>query len=117
MPRPRAQPNAADALATAAPLATRWIERLLAAHDPPLTVAQFLALRAVAAGRVGAADLARRAAVSAAAVSQLVADLERAGLLDRAAAADDRRRQELELSSLGRTVLSSASSLLRERLG
>ncbi len=30
-----------------APLVSRWIERLLAAHDPPLTVAQYLTLQAI----------------------------------------------------------------------
>jgi hypothetical protein len=40
--------GAAEALAAAAPLATRWIERLLAQHNPPLTVTHYLALRAIA---------------------------------------------------------------------
>ncbi len=39
-PRPRTDADAAQALAAAAPLATRWIERLLAQHQPPLTVAR-----------------------------------------------------------------------------
>jgi DNA-binding MarR family transcriptional regulator len=115
MPRPRSSP--ADALVSVAPLATRWIERLLASHEPPVTVAQFLSLRAIADGGVGAADLARRSGVSGAAVSQLVADLERAGLVERNAAAADRRRRELVLSARGHAVLDSTSSLLRDRLG
>jgi uncharacterized 2Fe-2S/4Fe-4S cluster protein (DUF4445 family) len=65
-----------------APLATRWIERLLAAHEPPLTVAQYLALRAIAAGQISSGELARGAGVSGPAVSQLVAALVDAGLLD-----------------------------------
>jgi len=40
-------PVAASALAAVAPLATRWIERVLAQQDPPLTVPQYLALRAI----------------------------------------------------------------------
>ena len=64
-----------------APLVSRWIERLLAGHDPPLTVAQYLALQAIAEGEVVGAELARRAAVSPAAVSQLLATLEESGLL------------------------------------
>ena len=49
MPRPRHHPNgrqAAEALARTAPLVSRWIERVLAGHDPPFTVAQFLTLQA-----------------------------------------------------------------------
>src|SRR5207237_1105484 len=67
MPRPRHHPNgrqAAEKLVRTAPLVSRWIERVLAAHDPPLTVAQYLALQAVADGEVVGAELARRAAVS-----------------------------------------------------
>src|SRR5690348_3086029 len=116
MPRPRrAQP--VDALVAVAPVATRWIERVLASSEPPLTVAQLLALRAIADGGAGAAELARRAGVSAAAVSQLVAGLERAGYVARTAATRDRRRRELALSESGRAVLDSASALLRDRLG
>ena len=40
--------EAAEALVAVAPLAARWIERLLAAHEPPLSTPQYLALRAVA---------------------------------------------------------------------
>src|SRR6266705_406689 len=64
MSRPRHHPGArqaAEALARTAPLVSRWIERLLAAHDPPLTVAQYLALEAVAEGEMVGAELARRA--------------------------------------------------------
>jgi DNA-binding MarR family transcriptional regulator len=76
MPPPRrSKTEAAEALAAAAPLATRWIERLLAQHDPPLTVTQYLALRAIASERISATELARRAGVSGPAVSQLLAGL------------------------------------------
>jgi DNA-binding MarR family transcriptional regulator len=104
-------------LVATAPLATRWIQRLLAAHQPPLTVAQFLALRAVGSGRVAAADLARRTGVSGAAVSQLVSELEREGLLERAPAAADRRRLELALTGRGRRTLASAQARLRTQIG
>lgn len=109
--------DVADALVATAPLATRWIQRLLAAHRPPLTVSQLLALRAIADGPVAASDLARRAAVSGAAVSQLVAELERDGLVERAAASGDRRRLELALSARGRRVLEAARSSLAEQIG
>jgi hypothetical protein len=48
MPRPRKPANPAEALVGVAPLAARWIERLLASGEPPLTLAQYLALRAIA---------------------------------------------------------------------
>jgi DNA-binding MarR family transcriptional regulator len=119
MPRPRRQlgsHQAAEALVRTAPLVSRWIERLLAAHDPPLTVAQYLALQAIADGEVVGAELARRAAVSPAAVSQLLAALEDDGLLTRARLEDDRRRQPLALTEQGRWALRSAQTSLRERL-
>lgn len=99
-----------------APLVSRWVERLLAGHDPPLTPAQYLVLQAIADADVVGADLARRAAVSPAAVSQLLGALEAAGLLERNRSADDRRRQALALSQQGSGVLASASSLLRQRM-
>jgi DNA-binding MarR family transcriptional regulator len=119
MPRPRNHPadrHAAEALVRTAPLVSRWIERLLAAHDPSLTVAQYLALQAIGDGEVGGSELARRAAVSPAAISQLLAGLEDAGLLTRDRLGDDRRRQSLALTDQGRWVLQSAQTALRERL-
>jgi DNA-binding MarR family transcriptional regulator len=119
MPRPRHDPSgrqAAERLARTAPLVSRWIERVLAAHDPPLTVAQYLALQAIADGEVVGAELARRAAVSPAAMSQLLAALEAAGLLTRERLEDDRRRQPLSLTEQGGWTLRSAQTALRERL-
>ncbi len=109
--------DAAEALVAVAPLATRWIERLLARHDPSLTVPQYLALRAVAREGVSGAELARRTGVSGPAVSQLLAGLADAGLLERRATADDRRRHALTLSPAGEQAFHSAEALLRERLG
>jgi len=99
-----------------APLVSRWIERLLAGHDPPLTVAQYLVLEAVAEGEIVGAELARRAAVSPAAVSQLLAALEEGGLLSRDRLEEDRRRQPLALTEQGTWTLRSAKTTLRERL-
>jgi DNA-binding MarR family transcriptional regulator len=99
-----------------APLVSRWIERVLAAHDPPLTVAQYLALQAIADGDVVGAELARRAAVSPAAVSQLLGTLELQGLVSRERLEDDRRRQPLSLTDEGQWALRSAQTTLRERL-
>jgi DNA-binding MarR family transcriptional regulator len=115
-PRTRHTQDAAEALVTVAPLVSRWIERLLAAHDPPLTVAHFLALQAIANEDISGTELARRTGVSGPAVSQLLAVLVDAGLLQRDAFAGDRRRQTLCLSPVGRRALGSAQKLLRARL-
>jgi DNA-binding MarR family transcriptional regulator len=99
-----------------APLVSRWIERLLAAHEPPFTVAQYLTLQAIADGEIVGAELARRAAVSPAAISQLLAALENAGMLTRDRLDNDRRRQSLALTEHGQWALRSAQTALRERL-
>jgi DNA-binding MarR family transcriptional regulator len=109
--------SAAEALAAVAPLATRWIERLLARHDPALTVPQYLALRAIAREGVTGSELARRTGVSGPAVSQLLSGLASAGLVDRRADAEDRRRQALALSPAGEEAFASAEALLRDQLG
>jgi DNA-binding MarR family transcriptional regulator len=114
-PRPRS-PNTADTLAAVAPLVTRWMERVLAGHDPPLTLGQYLGLRAIAAGVGSAAELARATGVSEAAVSQVIAAFERAGTVERTPAGDDRRRRRLALTSAGERVLQSAQALVRTRL-
>lgn len=119
MPRPRHSKSSretAEALARAAPLVSRWIERVLAVHDPPLTVAQYLALRAIDEEGLVGAELARRTAVSPAAVSQLLATLEAAGLVERLPAQQDRRRQPLALGRQGRLTLRSAQLLLQDNL-
>src|SRR5436305_3450987 len=106
----------AEELAAVAPLVTRWIERLLASHDPPLTVPQYLALRAIAREEVSGAELARRTGVSGPAVSQLLAALADAALLERTTIADDRRRHALTLTTSGARAFQAAEKLLRERL-
>jgi DNA-binding MarR family transcriptional regulator len=112
----RPQTAATDALIAVAPQLTRWIERLLAGHHPPLTLAQYLALRAISQGVESGSEIARRAGVSGPAVSQLLAALTDAGLIDRAAIATDRRRYRLALPAAGVAALRSAESLLRRRL-
>src|SRR5262249_34031924 len=119
MPRPRhhlGPQQAAQALVRTAPLVSRWIERLLAVHDPPLPAAR-CGVRGPAAGgeTVGPAP-PRRAAVSPAAVSQLLTALEDGGLLSRARLEEDRRRQPLVLTDQGKWALRSAQTTLRERL-
>jgi DNA-binding MarR family transcriptional regulator len=116
-PPRRNETQAAEALAAAAPLATRWIERLLAQHDPPLTVTQYLALRAIAREGVSGTELARRAGVSGPAVSQLLTGLAEAGLVERHVVEEDRRRVALALSPSGERAFSGAEALVSERLG
>jgi DNA-binding MarR family transcriptional regulator len=117
MPQPRRpHPEAAEALVAVAPLVSRWIDRLLAAHEPALTTAQFLVLRAIAIEAVSGSELARRTGVSGPAVSQLLAGLADAGLLERHEFSEDRRRQTLALSAPGTQALASAHALLRDRL-
>jgi DNA-binding MarR family transcriptional regulator len=116
-PKPKRHARQAGAaLAATALLTSRWVERLLASHDPPVTVAQYLALRAIEAEPLSAAELARRTGVSGPAVSQLVSTLESAGLVSRGAPLEDPRTRELALKPAGKRVLLSANELLSERL-
>jgi DNA-binding MarR family transcriptional regulator len=108
--------DAAQALVTVAPLVNRWIERLLASHQPPLTVAQFLALQAIASEELIGTEIARRAGISGPAVSQLLAGLVGANLIARSEFEGDRRRRALRLTKAGERILRSAQKLLRERL-
>ncbi len=103
-------------LARVAPLVSRWVERVLAEGDPPLTVAQYLALEELASGGVLATDLAAGAGVSRSAASQLVGSLENAGLLERTEASEDRRLQPLILTTTGRRALRASRRLLGKRL-
>lgn len=118
MPAPRKpQTDAAEALVAVAPLASRWIERLLAQHDPPMTISQYLALRAIARENVTGSDLARRAGVSGPAISQLLTSLATAGWLQRQPDPADRRHQTLTLSPDGASAHRTAQALLGERVG
>jgi DNA-binding MarR family transcriptional regulator len=110
------QTGAADALLAVAPLVSRWIERLLAGHDPPLTLPQYLVLRAIARESVSGSELARRTGVSGPAVSQVIAALSDAELVERHASTEDRRRQALTLSATGKRAFRSAEELVSQRL-
>jgi DNA-binding MarR family transcriptional regulator len=114
---PRPSHLAGERLAAVALHVARWSERTLAEHDPPLTVAQYLVLEAVERGVDAPRELARRAGVSDAAVSQLLRDLEQTGLVERTLSATDRRRHELALTRAGAAALASASALVAARIG
>ena len=100
-----------------APLASRWIERLLATGEPAMTVSQFLALRAIVREALTGTELARRTGVSGPAVSQLLVGLAAAGWLERRPDPSDRRHQTLGLSAAGADAYRSASALLRSGVG
>ena len=117
MPRPRTPRLPVDELVGAAAVTSRWAERVLAAHQPPLTLAQYLALRSIVREPVTAAELARRAGISGPAASQLVSAVEAAGWIARTPFAHDRRSNELALTDAGRRVFASATNALASRLG
>ncbi len=117
MPRPRTAPLPVDELVGAAAVTSRWAERVLAAHEPPLTLAQYLALRSINREPVTAAELSRRAGISGPATSQLVSGLEDGGWIARTPFAHDRRSHALALTDTGMRVFASAGALLRDRLG
>ena len=118
MPPPRKPPlDAAEALIAVAPLASRWIDRLLAGHEPAITLSQYLVMRAIEGEALTAAELARRSAISGPAVSQLLAGLAALGWLRREPDPADRRHHELSLSAAGARVYASAHGLLHRRVG
>ena len=117
-PRRKDETQAAAGLAAVAPLATRWIERVLAQHDPPLTVPQYLALRAIELERAYRAPSSHGGpGVSVPAVSQLIAALAGAGLVEREPSEGDRRRMTLTLSRTGRRAYKGAETALGKELG
>lgn len=97
-------------------MVSRWVERLLAGLPEPLTLAQYLMLKAAGEGEVLAAELARAAGVSDPAVSQLVGGLERDGLVERRRSDTDRRRFPVALTDDGRARLRAADRALEQRL-
>jgi DNA-binding MarR family transcriptional regulator len=116
-PSRKPQADAAEALLAVAPLASRWVERLLAQHEPPLTVSQYLALRAISREPLTGSELSRRTGVSGSAVSQLLTALSRADLLERHPNPDDRRHQTLSLSASGARIFESAHAMLAASFG
>ena len=90
---------------------------MLAQCNPPLTVPQYLALRAIEREGVSGTELARRSGVSGPAVSQLLSALDDAGLLERQLGTEDRRKLTLTLSRTGKRALARADALLEEGLG
>ena len=115
-PGPRTDATARS-LAVVASLAGRWVERVLGASEPVLTVAQYLALRAIASGDVTGTELARRAAVSGPAASQLIGALVESGLVERRADPRDRRRYALHMTRAGVRTLRSAETRLSDEIG
>ena len=116
-PKPDQTKSAAAALLGAAPLITRWMERLLAQHDPALTASQYLALRAIAEEQLTAAELAHRAGVSGPAVSQLLAGLASGGWVPARASVSGPSQSGALAHPEGELVLASVERSLTARLG
>lgn len=118
MSPPRTPPaDAAEALIAVAPLASRWIDRLLAGHEPAITLSQYLVMRAIDRESLTAAELARRSAISGPAVSQLLGGLVTLGWVRREPDPADRRHHVLSLSGEGARAYASAHELLHRRVG
>jgi DNA-binding MarR family transcriptional regulator len=85
--------------------------------DTDYTGAQFEVLRelAVASGRSTVSALARGLAVDPAAVTRLVAELTRLGLVERESDARDGRRRPVVLTDEGRRRMADLHALLHER--
>jgi len=81
------------------------------------TGAQFEMLRqlAIADGRSTVSAMARELAVDPAAVTRLVADLTRLGLVERESDARDRRRRPVVLTDEGRRRMADLHGVLHER--
>lgn len=80
-----------------------------------LTASELHALRQLATGAIGPADLARRLGLTTAAASAVIARLEQHGLVTRRAHATDGRRTIVELSPAGRDYsYAHLSSMFRQ---
>jgi DNA-binding MarR family transcriptional regulator len=86
----------------------------LVAHD--LSVAQYATLLVLdEQPRASIAEIARAVASSRQAANELVAGMERAGLVERRAHPQDRRTQEVHLTATGRQRLMAARPAVHER--
>ncbi|MHB1261176.1 MAG: MarR family winged helix-turn-helix transcriptional regulator [Thermoplasmatota archaeon] len=89
----------------------------LSESNSGLTVAQFRCLKMVQRNTdVSLGDLADANGVSAPAMSKLVDGLVEAGLLERRASTDDRRRIELTVTAAGKRKLDTVGDRLKGRL-
>lgn len=88
----------------------------LAASGSGLTIAQFRCLKMAQRGRVSLGELADANGVTPPAMSKMVDGLVEAGLLERRAAAADRRRLELVVTPAGRRRIDAVGDRLRAHL-
>jgi len=108
---------AAAAFLDAIPRLMCQLRNELADSGSGLTVAQFRCLKMVQRSTdVSLGELADANGVSAPAMSKLVEGLVEAGLLERRASTDDRRRVELTVTSAGRRRLDTVGERLKGRL-
>ena len=111
-PRP-----AAALLLEAIPNVMCQLRNHLADSNSGLTVAQFRCLKMVQRSTdVSLGELADANGVSAPAMSKLVEALVEAGLLERRASTDDRRRVELTVTPAGKRKLDTVGDRLKARL-
>lgn len=84
-------------------------------RERDLTTTQYVALSVLRVHpKMSSAQLAARSFVSPQSANQLVAALERAGLIERAASATNRRVLEITLTSRGTEVLASCDAAVDE---
>lgn len=113
---PDARPAAA-AFLDAIPRLMCELRNQLADSDAGLTVAQFRCLKMVSRNAdVSVGDLADANGVSPPATSKLVDQLVEAGLLERRASTDDRRRLQLTVTAAGRRKLDVVGDRLKTAL-
>jgi DNA-binding MarR family transcriptional regulator len=79
-----------------------------ALQDVTLTPGQYTTLSVVNVGPVSSADLARRVGITPQSMSEVIATLERKGLITRTTRDDNRRIADVALTALGEAVLRQA---------
>jgi DNA-binding MarR family transcriptional regulator len=90
------------------PRITHLARHALRTVDPPLSYAQFRALRQIARGKTTLSALRQPATVALSTLSEIIDTLVKRGLLERTPSQTDRRVTELSLTDTGRRALADA---------
>lgn len=77
-------------------------------HDLALTPGQYTTLSVVKTGPISSADLARRVGITPQSMSEVIAMLERKGLITRTSRDENRRIADVALTAAGETLLRQA---------
>ena len=80
----------------------------LALQDLALTPGQYTTLSVINAGPISSADLARRVGITPQSMSEVIATLERKGLITRTVRDDNRRISDVALTGAGAALLEQA---------